>query len=515
MSKANLSQDARMLSAVISGQRSQFKSMADAWITTGAKSFSVWAEGTQLAVWPKGVDGIKPSMRAPVRVNGADVGELWVEGLGTPAAEKTLIAEAGFVSRLARMEKELMGMTERLIDTQDQLLAVYGLTEATRNHLEMDDLMVQLAEKSTELIACEGAFLLFKETKQDFKIKHHPAILLDDELIHSCFDKVSDTKSELLLNLNETEYSRAGLRNLLFMPIIIRDRVSAALGLVNKTDGDFLFPDIRLARVIAEHTGSRMEHLILFQESIEKSKLQVEADLAHKVQLRLLPKKFPKVVGIDLWAGSEPASQVGGDFYAFVSNPGRPFTFCVGDVSGKGMPAALLMAMCRTVMRTKTNIIPTPTPDVIMDECNSELYDDFTEVSMFATVFVGQFHKEDRKLIYANAGHSPVIYCPFDGQPVLLEADGTALGVLPESLAEDQTLHFRKGDVLVVATDGFSEASNHDDELFGYDRLLKVIKMLSKKTARDIFDGLYETINNFSAGRPQDDDQTMIVLKGI
>lgn len=515
MSRAKLSQEARMLSTVITGQRNQFKSLADAWITAGATTFSIWAEGSRLAAWPKEAENIKPSMKAPIRLSGGDIGELWVEGTGTPAAEKNLIAQAGFVARLVRMERELMGMTERLIDTQDQLLAVYGLTEATRNHLDMDELLQQLAQKATELESCESAFILLKQPDQSLKVEHYPKLMLDDELIQSCLDKVTTTKAELLLNLSETEYRRAGLRNLLFVPIIIRDEVTAAIGLINKKDSDFLSPDIKLARVIAEHAGSRLEHLILFQESIEQSKLQVEADLAQKVQLRLLPKKFPKVSGIDLWAGSEPASQVGGDFYAFVSNPGRPFTFCVGDVSGKGMPAALLMAMSRTVMRTKTNVTPTPTPAVVLDECNSELYDDFTEVSMFATAFVGQFHKDNRYLMYANAGHSPVIFCPFDGPSVLLEADGTALGVLPTSLAEDQSLEFRRGDVLVVATDGFSEASNHDDELFGYDRLLKVIKMLSKKPAKDIFDGLYQTINNFSAGRPQDDDQTMVVLKGI
>ncbi len=515
MSKANLSPEARMISTVISGQRSQFRSLADAWQTAGATSLSVWANGARLAAWPKGVIDITPSMSAPIRINGEDVGELVVDGVGNPAAEKALIANAGFISRLARMENELNGMTERLIDTQDQLLAVYGLTEATRNHLELDDLLTQVAKIATELVSCEAAFVLIQQPDGSSKVEHFPEVKLDDELIQSCLTKVADTSEYLLLNLGDTEYSKAGLRGLLVHPIVIRDQITAAIGLINKKDAEFEFPDIKLLKVIAEHAGSRMEHLILFQESIEQSKLQVEADLAKRVQLRLLPTKFPEVEGLDLWAGSEPASQVGGDYYAFVSRPDRPFTFCVGDVSGKGMPAALLMAMSRTVMRTKTTVDPTPTPEVILDDCNSELYDDFTEVSMFATVFVGQYHHEERRLMYANAGHSPVVFCPYDGEPVLFEADGTAIGVLPTSLAEDQEVIFRKDDVLVVMTDGFSEASNHDDELFGYDRLLKVVKMLSKKSAKGIFDGLYETIKNFSAGRPQDDDQTMIVIKGV
>lgn len=480
----------------------------------GASAFSVWSGDRPLIGWPKGVNLENPAMRAEVRLNGTEIGEICVSGKGTPDAEVMLKAQAGLVGKLAKMEHELKGMTERLIDTQDQMLAVYDLSEVTRNHLEMDLLLNQLAAKSTQLVSTESGFILLRY-KNWSNLEHHPYSMLDEEMLLSCLDRISKTGTELLLNLSETEYKRVGLRNLLIIPIKIRDEICAALGLINKVDGDFNAPDIKLAKVIAEHAGARMEHLILYQESLEQARLQVEADLAQRVQLRLLPKTFPDVEKLDLWAKSLPASHVGGDFYDFVSHPGRPFTFAVGDVSGKGMPAALLMAMSRTVMRTQSNSNPTPTPEVIVDNCNSELYDDFTEVSMFATVFVGQFFPKENKLIYANAGHSPVIYCPANGEPVILEADGTALGVLPTSLAEDQTMSFNKNDVLVVATDGFSEASNQDEEFFGYDRLLQITKMLSSKSAQGIGEGLYETISHFSAGHPQDDDQTLIVIKGV
>ena len=510
-----LSSDSQMLAAVVAAQRSQFKSMADAWLSSGAKSFSVWADGNMLKCWPAGVGAETVAIRAPIRLNGVDIGDLRVAGIGTSAAEAVLRAEAGLVSRLARMEKELKGMTARLIDTQDQLLAMYDLTEATRHQLDMGELLQQLAYKTAQLEATEGSFLMLKQDDDSLFIEYYPQPILDEEIIRSCLQKVQKTGNELLLNLSETEYSKAGLRNLLFVPIRIRGEITAALGLINKRDGDFLSPDTKLARVIAEHAGSRMEHLVLYKESLDQTKLQVEADLAQQVQLNLLPKKSPQMAGLDLFAGSRPASHVGGDFYDFIKLPNKPFTFTVGDVSGKGMPAALLMAMTRTVIRTKTNVDPTPSPEVILDNCNSELYDDFTEVSMFATVFIGQYDPKQNKLTYANAGHSPVIYCPAQGVTRMLEADGTAMGVLPTSLSEDHTITLNKGDVLVIATDGFSEASNTDDEFFGYDRLLKVVKVLSKKPAKAIVEGLYETISNFSAGHIQDDDQTLIVLKTI
>lgn len=513
--RQQLSPDSQMLAAVVSAQRNQFKAMAEAWLASGAKSFSVWADGQMLRSWPGSIQVDTAVLRAPISLNGSEIGDLRVTGISTAAAEGLLRSEAGIVSRLARMEKELKGMTARLIDTQDQLLAMYDLTEATRHQLDMGELLQQLAYKTAQLEATEGSFLMHKQEDDSLYIEYYPQPMLDEEIIRSCLKKVQNTGNELLLNLSETEYSKAGLRNLLFVPIRIRGEITAALGLVNKRDGDFLSPDTKLARVIAEHAGSRMEHLVLYKESLEQTRLQVEADLAQRVQLNLLPKKFPKITGLDLWAGSQPASHVGGDFYDFINTPNKPFTFTVGDVSGKGMPAALLMAMTRTVIRTKTNIEPSPSPEVILDKCNEELYDDFTEVSMFATVFIGQFDENSEQLTYANAGHSPVIYCPADGEPRMLEADGTAMGVLPTSLSEDHTITMKKGDVLVVATDGFSEASNTNEEFFGYDRLLKVIKVLSKKPAKSIVEGLYETISNFSAGHQQDDDQTLIVVKTI
>ncbi len=508
------SSDSRMLAAVVSAQRSQFSAMAEAWLASGATTFSIWAEGTLLGCWPQASFAGPPSMKAAIQVNGREIGEIQVAGLSGPAAEAVLLSEAGLVARLARMEKEIKGMTARLIDTQDQLLAVYDLTEATRNYLDMGDLLNQLAFKTTQLGTTEGAAFLLELPGQELRLEHYPQPFLDETLLRSSFEKVKTTENELVLNFSESEMALSGLRNLLLMPIQVRGEICSALALINKREGDFLSPDTKLARVIASHAGSRIEHLLLYQESLEQAKLQVEADLAQQVQLNLLPKTSPQIDGLDLWAGSRPASQVGGDFYDFVSSRGRPFTFAVGDVSGKGMPAALLMAMTRTVMRTKTNVDPTPTPEVILNNCNTELYDDFTEVSMFATAFIGQFHPQNRQLLFANAGHSPVIFCPHEGEARLLEADGTALGVLPTSLSKDQEIAFGEGDVLVVATDGFSEATNGKDELFGYERLMKVIEKLAVKSAREVVEGLFETVNQYSAGLPQADDQTVIVIKG-
>jgi sigma-B regulation protein RsbU (phosphoserine phosphatase) len=178
------------------------------------------------------------------------------------------------------------------------------------------------------------------------------------------------------------------------------------------------------------------------------------------------------------------------------------------------MPAALLMTMTRTMLRSKAKSLSTFTPEVVVFYANEDMYDDFTDVGMFATVFIGQYWPVSRQLMFANAGHSPVIYCPAGGPSRLLEADSPPIGVLPASECRNQTLVLRPDDVLVVATDGFSEARNGADTSFGYERLLGLVESLATRSAQGIVDGLFEAVHDFESGHAQEDDRTLIVVKG-
>jgi sigma-B regulation protein RsbU (phosphoserine phosphatase) len=255
--------------------------------------------------------------------------------------------------------------------------------------------------------------------------------------------------------------------------------------------------------------------VLLHLDAVEQTRLQTEVDLARRVQLRLLPQQLPKVDKLDIYACSRPALQVGGDFYDFVAQPDRPFIFSVADVTGKGMAAALLMTMTRTAIHSKASFMPKPTPEVVMKNSNEDLYEDFIQVGMFATAFIGQYQPHSQKLLYANAGHSPVIYRPAGGPARLLEADSTPIGVLRVSLCKNHQVLLGPGDLLIVGTDGFSEARNPNDEMFGYERLLSLTDSLAESSARAISDALFEAIDRFGVGRPQDDDQTLVVIKGV
>lgn len=244
-------------------------------------------------------------------------------------------------------------------------------------------------------------------------------------------------------------------------------------------------------------------------------RIKSEVDITASIQLQLLPHKFPRLDDLDLYAYSRPAAQVGGDFYEFTAQKDRPLVFAVGDISGKGLPAAMLMAMTRIVLHGAARFMPVIHPKAIISRVNEDLYDDFTEVGMFATVFTGCYDSNSRLLSYANAGHSPVVYCPVRGKARLLEADGPAIGVLPTNLCENNCFTFHPGDVLVVATDGFNEAYDLSGEMFGYKRFLDLIEELSPHTAEEIATGLLTAIDQFASGHEQHDDQTLIIVKGV
>ncbi len=504
-----------MLTTILATQHAHFAALAKAWLIAGAEAFMVSADDMPLACWPPYADAEAATLVENLWAGRQKVGELRVIGPDDSAARARLQNEARLISSLIQSTSDLHSVTAELVDTQDQLLAMYDLTQAMRDQLDLSKVLARLARETVRIVKVDAVFVMVQRADGSWLINQFPDPVLDLATLEHLLDIIKETGHDLLLSEDDVMSEEIPVRNLLLLPIQLHDSTRAALGLVDKVGGDFMSPDIKLARAIAEHAGARIENALLYRENLAQAKMQTEMELAQRVQLNLLPQRKPIIAGIDFWAGSRPALQVGGDFYDFLHLDGRPFTFTVGDISGKGLSAALLMAMTRTVIRSKVHDAPTPTPELVVGRSNKDLYDDFTEVSMFATVFVGQYQPRSREMLYANAGHSPVIYCPAGGKARLLEADGTAVGILPTSFSENQRLVFGPGDVLVVATDGLNEAHNERDEMFGYDRLLELIESLADKSAREIAEELYRTVSDFSTGRPQDDDQTVMVLKGL
>lgn len=494
----------------------QLTALAGTWQTAGATSFALWKNGDVLASWPPDAATEEPDIIAPIQVNGRLFGELRVAGLTGPTAAARLTVDAEMLARFIALEDEMDLMTTEMIAYQDQLLAFYKLTQSTRGHLKLDETLQSLLSDAAQLVNAEAAFIVISPSIDGPRLVQHPRSILDMPAHQAFLQEIQTSGHEVLFNADEAHaVLPTDITNLFFVPIQIRGAIIAGgLGVVNHPGNGFQSPSVKMTRAIAEQAGAFIEKALLYQESIAQARFQAEMDVARLVQTRLLPQHPPHVDGLDIAAASRPALQVGGDFYDFVTQPGRPFIFMLGDVTGKGISAALLMTMTRTAIRSKASFMPKPLPTTIMSRSNEDLYDDFTEVGMFATVFIGQYAPTERHIQIANAGHAPVIYRPATGPAHLLEADGPPMGMLPMSLCELRTIPFGPGDLLVVATDGFSEATTIADEMFGYERLLQIVDTHAGLTATEIASALFNAIDCFTGEQPQHDDQTLVVIKG-
>ncbi|NTV99969.1 MAG: SpoIIE family protein phosphatase [Oscillochloris sp.] len=504
-----------MLVALLSSQYQRFAAIAEAWLSLGASAFGVFQDGRPLVYWPAGHRLARPSITATIVQGDDEIADLRVAGVSGIAAELRLRADASMISYMLQLENELQCMTADLVTSQDQQLALYRLTQSMRDHVTVLETLQALVVEVMRMTKSQAGFAVFvSNSGQEPLLVQSPERFLSDDMAWRIYWHTHMHEQEVVLPDPDCDLlCPAHVDTLLAVPIRVRGSIMAGMGLANRPGG-FASPDMKLARAIADQASAQIERMLLYQEMFDQAKLRTEMDLARRVQLDLLPRQLPMIPGLDIYANSRPALQVGGDFFDFIVGEDRPLIFSLGDVTGKGLSAALLMTMTRSAIHSKSQFMPAPTPEAVMRQSNEDLYHDFTRVGVFATAFVGQYELGSQQVLYANAGHAPVIYRPFDGQAELLRADSTAIGILPVSHCRNQTLRMCPGDLLIVATDGFSDARNSRDETFDIERLIALTDQLSSYSAREIADAMFETVDRFGGGRNQDDDQTLVVIKG-
>jgi phosphoserine phosphatase RsbU/P len=509
-----------LLATIIDVHQASISRLADAWADLGASAFYLTDQANKVLIqWPPFPPARHATFAAPIFINGQPVGKLHVCGTHTTVAQLRLATDAQMVSDILQLEYELERMTTDIIDQQDQLMALHQLAQITRVHHDLKRPLIALAQITAHLLKTEYAFIALQREQQPPLLAGHPQENWSEEWSNALLKLFENggTKQQWLFHQHDSLLAslNSSMRNLLIKRIPVRPGTYLLLGAANKIDGDFQAPDLKLFSTIAEPAAASLENAILHQEMVDQTRIQTEMDLARQVQMHLLPQHTPSLPGIELAAQSRPASHVGGDFYDFITSNEQILTLTLGDVSGKGMPAALLMAMLRTVLRGKALEMHKPAPEQLLGNTNEYLYSDFSEVDMFATLFVAQYDYRCHRLYYANDGHAPVIYRPAHQPAYLLVADSPPLGVLPMNLAEQHSLEFQPGDLLVITSDGFSEAENNAGEMFGYDRLLELVDTLATASAATIIHTMFATITAFTGDHAQSDDQTLLVFKRI
>ena len=250
----------------------------------------------------------------------------------------------------------------------------------------------------------------------------------------------------------------------------------------------------------------------IYSELIVKERISNELDVASRIQKKILPADVDEIFGLEIAQYFEPAKEIGGDYYDYTILDDNVFSITIADVSGKGVPAAFLMALGRSVLKTLT-LTGDFAPNENLNELNKIIYSDITE-DMFITMMHSKYNKENKTLYYSNAGHNPiVVYRASTDSIELHTVKGVAIGFLEEYKYRQGEIQLNKGDIVIFYTDGITEAENSNKEMFGLERLKEVIYNNKNKSPKELRKVILESINRFRKDYEQTDDLTFVILK--
>jgi serine phosphatase RsbU (regulator of sigma subunit) len=305
------------------------------------------------------------------------------------------------------------------------------------------------------------------------------------------------------------ELSEQNLRHVLLQqPLILYEMVREISSRLREADlqmiTDLQRKNLDLARAYRELQEAQTA-------IIEKERLERELELARELQQSILPDKFPDLSGFSCAARSRNARQVGGDFYDIILLDRERVGLIMADVSDKGMPAALYMALTRSLIQVEAK--RTSSPVKVLSNVHRLLLE-MSRADMFVTVFYGVLDLTQSKLRYTRAGHDrPLLFSPETGECRFLMGKGTALGFTEEVSLEEVEVDIRPGDFLLLYTDGVTDANSQEGEFFGIERLRQTVSTAEMLSASDMCDHIFEQIDRFQAEVLQHDDMALLVVK--
>jgi sigma-B regulation protein RsbU (phosphoserine phosphatase) len=319
---------------------------------------------------------------------------------------------------------------------------------------------------------------------------------------------------------------RANLRELnsqLLLPFGAKNELSGIISLSPKlSESPYTPTDLRLLKSVAAQTGLALENSRLTEaivsETAQRERLNTEIDIAREVQERLFPQDLPHIEGLDYFGACRPALGVGGDYYDFLELPNDKFGIAIGDISGKGIGASLMMASLQASLRGQAIHYKEDLAG-LMSQINKLVYEAST-TNRYATFFYAQYEPQTKKLAYVNAGHNPpyvVRRKENDFEIIELKEGGAVVGMLPPMLVsyKQGKIELQQGDLLVGFTDGISEAMNPAEEEWSEAAMLEAIKAEFDLPTAEMLPYIVAEADKFASGAKQHDDMTMIIVRVI
>jgi sigma-B regulation protein RsbU (phosphoserine phosphatase) len=430
-------------------------------------------------------------------------------------------------------------MTERLkeaalgLSTIDKLRMLLDITKKISRSLDLQEVLNQVMDTLDSLIPYDaaGIFVLQCVDRELLPEGEEPCTFKAEAVRGYDIDELSD----LHLKLGEGFIGSVALsgapiispdvrkdpvyinardrtRSEMVAPIFSNDEVIGVFDLESDELNAYSKDDLEVLMLLASQVAIIIEKVMLHEQLIEKKRLQGQLEVARQVQLELLPAKDPELPGYDISAYNFPSEEVSGDYYDWVQIHPDELGIVIADVSGKGVPAAILMAFLRSSLRAATHI--GYATNVSLAKVNYLLWESI-ERNQFVTAFHGVLDASNRSLSYSNAGHNPPLLLKASGEARFIEHGEQPLGMFPETRYHQYHLRLDTGDVLVLYTDGVTEADNPEGVEFGRDRLAQAVKEHYDLPARELIASLQMAVLEWTANAGASDDATFFIIKAL
>jgi len=419
-------------------------------------------------------------------------------------------------------------VSETIPKNSRALYALLELSKALSSEVDLDDLLRVIVEKASSVVDAERTSIFVFDVLQN-RLWTRVAQGLGNTKIELAVGSgvAGDVARTLALSniadayldprFNPESDRRTGYRTRSILSAPVLDSHGNLLGViqsVNKTTTrTFDSEDELLMLALASHTAVAMERARLVEVYLENERLEESLKVAHHIQMRMLPSgtvTLPDNSPFDLHASIRPAKQVGGDLYDFFWNDERLY-FCIGDVAGKGVGSALVMAQTKTLFRANARFLGDPA--AVMTAVNARLYEE-TDPTMFVTAFCGFLDLRNGRLLFSNAGHDRPLVLFSGKSPRILESKpGLALGVLPQFTYLLQEAQLARGESLFLYTDGVTDADNADEEMFSLQRVFVALEGSATGSPAAAIAQVSESMGRFVGAAPQVDDITMLCVR--
>ena len=424
-------------------------------------------------------------------------------------------------------------LIEELADLQAKVLALSSLMEVSiiiNSTLDLDELIALVMEKAQSVMKAEASSVMIIDEEKNVLIcpvalgevgeKVKKIELKMDQGIagwvatHGEPQIIPDAYQDPRFNPKVDEETGFHTHSILAVPLKVKDKIIGVAEVINRVDGNaFDEEELKLFSTFCRQVAMAIENARIHQLELEKQKIEQQLEAAKFIQQSFMPEEFPASPDrqFEIAAKSLAAASVGGDFFDFIEFTNGTIGFTVGDVSGKGIPAALFMARVVSDFRFYTQVYDDPAR--VMESLNKILFDR-SRRGMFVTSFYGILHPATGEFTFSNAGHLPFIRVPAGGNGIeaVNAAKGIPLGITGQFRFEQETLPLNAGDIIVLITDGVIEAKNKNGAEYSMERVMEVLSQ-SNRTAREVVETLLNDIQNFSRDAVQHDDLTIVAFK--